>query len=105
MIIALSALGSVLGLGVVILTARDGFRRRRHPPAGSEVDLDQLVGRYGPSDDQPQIAGSKCVSCEQKIVVVAEAVLCKRCKRPVHTECWTDHRRAAHQKRSSTVYR
>jgi hypothetical protein len=79
--------------------------QRKWRPPGPEPDPDQLVGRFGPSDNKPQLAGSKCVHCEQKILISVEAVPCKHCQRPVHLECRKEHRRAAHVKPSPSVYR
>jgi hypothetical protein len=74
-------------------------------PRGPVPDPDQLVGRFGPSDDSPQLAGSKCAGCEQKILTNVEAVHCKVCNQPVHRDCRKDHRRDAHTRRSPAVYR
>jgi hypothetical protein len=91
---------TVFSLFLLALVAQRG-----QGPRGPAPDPDQLVGRFGPSDDSPQLAGSKCAACEQKILTDIEAAACKVCNQPVHRDCRRDHRRDAHRRRSPAVYR
>jgi hypothetical protein len=78
--------------------ARDGLRER-------VPDEGQMIGRYGPSDDGPQLAGSKCAYCDQKILTAVEATACRVCNAPVHVRCRKDHRVDAHRPESGVPYR
>lgn len=72
---------------------------------GPAPDEDQLVGRHGPSEEGPQLAGSKCVHCAQKILSTLEASACRVCAAPLHRECRKEHRRDAHRETSGQAYR
>jgi hypothetical protein len=78
---------------------------RQQRPWDSVPDDDQMIGRHGPSDDTPQLAGSKCVHCDRKILSVMEAAPCKACKKPLHNDCRKEHRADAHGKAPRAVYR
>lgn len=49
----------------------------------------------------PQLVGRPCVHCQQTILVLSRAALCKTCEQPVHLACRKDHRSTAHPKSSS----
>jgi hypothetical protein len=95
-------------LGALAIT---GFRLSRafggldaSPVRGPEPDPDQMIGRHQDAEG-PQLAGSKCAYCAQKILTSTEAVACRVCKAPVHVHCRKDHRRDAHRKESGAPYR
>jgi len=66
---------------------------------------DDLADRFGPPDSRPQLAGSKCAACAQKIMSEMEAALCRQCGAALHRGCRKDHRVEAHRERSGQAYR
>jgi hypothetical protein len=72
---------------------------------GPAPDPEQMIGRHGPSDDGPQLAGSKCAYCDQKILAAVDATACRVCNMPVHLRCRKDHRVDAHRSESGAPYR
>ena len=70
------------------------------------VNEDQLVGRFGPDDPTPQLAGASCVHCQEKITSALEAMACKVCNKPVHFDCKKEHKADAHsEKQTRAAYR
>jgi hypothetical protein len=53
----------------------------------------------------PQVAGSPCTHCRQRIVSHLEGTLCNQCQQPVHRACRKDHRANAHPKPTRAAYR
>jgi hypothetical protein len=70
---------------------------------GTEAAPDSA--RRGPPDPRPQLAGSTCAHCEQKIMLETEAALCKTCEKPLHRECRRQHKTDAHRPISGQAYR
>ena len=67
---------------------------------------------YDPSRDVgeppysgPQLAGSTCTHCRQKIVSQLLGAVCKQCSQPVHRDCRKEHRADAHPKPARAAYR
>lgn len=58
-----------------------------------------------PPFTDPQLAGSECVQCHQRIVSYLVGVECKRCQLRVHGDGRKDHRAEAHAKPEDSVYR
>lgn len=105
------AIGAPLGLGALLFAAvvfriRGIVRRARAERfQGPDPDPDQMVGRFGPSEDAPQLAGSRCAYCGQRIVTALEAATCRVCQMPVHHRCSKDHRLDKHRPESGVPYR
>ena len=70
---------------------------------GTEAAPDSA--RRGPPDPRPQLAGSTCAHCEQKIMLETEGALCKTCEKPLHRECRKPHKTDAHRPVSGQAYR
>jgi hypothetical protein len=96
----------ILGLGATLVA---GLVRLAFAGTASTPGVDTGSGpdsvRRGPPDPRPQLAGSTCSHCEQKIMLETEAVLCKTCQKPLHRECRKDHKQAAHAPRPAQAYR
>lgn len=58
-----------------------------------------------PADTAPQVAGSRCTHCRQKIVSHLEGMRCNQCEQPVHRACRKDHRADVHPKPAHAAYR
>jgi hypothetical protein len=87
------------GLVRLLAAGKESHAVRANPPSGPDSV------RLGPPDPRPQLAGSTCAQCEQKIMLEIEAVLCKTCERPLHRECRKQHRVDAHRPVSGQAYR
>src|SRR3712207_2831227 len=62
------AWGAILA-GLVRLVM--GYSMPADPSPGND---EQLVGRFGPDDPTPQLAGASCVHCKEKITSALEAM-------------------------------
>lgn len=56
---------------------------------------DNRMETYGPTSIGPQLVGSSCVGCGQKVVSVVGAQKCRQCGAPCHDDCFAQHA-AAH---------
>jgi thiol:disulfide interchange protein len=92
-----------LGLLGAVVRLASLAKGNRAVPTGTEPSPDSA--RFGPPDPRPQLAGSACAHCEQKIMLQTEAVLCKTCKKPLHRECRKQHKADAHRPISGQAYR
>jgi hypothetical protein len=69
------------------------------------VTSEPTPANEGAADPRPrasrgrQLVGAACVRCSESILVDAEARACPTCKKPVHHECVSAHRSAAHRKK------
>lgn len=96
--------GYVFAWGAILVGLVRIVRGFAQPPDEvAEIPADQLVGRYGPDDPEPQLAGAKCVHCSRKITSALEAMACKKCNQPIHIDCKDEHRAEAHEKRSAVA--
>lgn len=95
------AWGAIL-VGIIRLIR--GYSMPAGPPPSAEWQ-EQMIGRDGPEDPTPQLAGAKCVHCAQKITSELEGRFCKLCSAPIHHDCRKDHRLAAHTAPSRSAYR
>src|SRR5262245_23287938 len=91
----------IFGLSLIVR----GLAASDSRPQGPLPEPDQMRGRYGPSSEGPQLAGSKCVHCGAKILSTMEATTCRRCNKPVHLDCRKDHRAEAHPKEAGAPAR
>ncbi len=91
--------------GVILVGAvrleRALFKNNNGPQQGVDSSRDPDE----PPFTGPQLAGSDCTHCHQKIVSYLVGVQCKRCKLPVHRDCLKDHRAEAHAKPAGSAYR
>jgi hypothetical protein len=92
-----SGLPFLLFLGLII----GGLRA-----ANRSAARDTLTNLPPPDDPRffehtslPQIAGSRCGFCQQKITADLDGRFCKDCRAPIHKDCRKEHRAAAHTKR------
>lgn len=78
-------------LGGAVRLARAVFEHDS-PPQGvdssREPDEPPFIG--------PQLAGSECTHCHQKIISYLVGVQCKRFQLPLHRDCRKDHRAEAY---------
>jgi hypothetical protein len=78
--IALSAVIDVCLISIPCLILCSKIKRM--PPAQRE----------GSQITNTQIAGRKCVVCEEKIFIADDGKLCKGCGQPLHRDCEADHK-------------
>ncbi|MEP7123247.1 MAG: hypothetical protein ABJE95_20125 [Byssovorax sp.] len=74
-------------------------------PENPQLGYDPARDADEPPYSGPQLAGSICTHCRQKIVSHLVGALCKQCNQPVHRDCRKDHRAEAHPKRPRAAYR
>jgi hypothetical protein len=64
--------------------------------ARSDRKIEEPIRARSPRQDGPQLAGTKCVTCNRNIVAEREALFCGECQSPVHKDCLGRHTSAAH---------
>lgn len=74
---------------------------RRRPDDTGDLKEDSAV----PSQDGPQLAGSRCCHCAQKIVVQSDGMICDLCREPMHEDCQEAHAVAHHEPSMGSTYR
>jgi hypothetical protein len=104
-----SSEGDLHGVGLLVLFAAGLVRLALSSRAGDAGAAGTGSGpssvRRGPPDPRPQLAGSACAHCEQKIMLELEAALCKTCDKPLHRDCRKPHKTDAHRELSGQAYR
>lgn len=96
--------GHVIAYGAIFFGLVRMIRGFAAPDGGPRFN-DQMIGRDGPPDPRPQLAGAKCIHCQSKILGELEAVACALRNKPVHRDCRREHRADAHAKRPRAPYR
>jgi hypothetical protein len=94
----------VVAWGVILVGAvrlERAFFKNNNPQQGGDSSRDPGE----PPFTGPQLAGSECTHCHQRIISYLVGVQCKRCQLPLHRDCRKDHRAEAHARPASSVYR
>ena len=99
-----SGIYALMPIALVVLGILRLVRASAQPPR-EHLFNSQMIGRDGPPDSTPQVAGRPCAHCEVKVASVIDGRICKKCNAVLHAACEDEHATKMHISKDEAPYR